>query len=165
MENATKGLMIAGAILIAIVLIGIGVFLVSQAQVFMDRGGDQFDQMTIQSFNSQFENYSGKRSGSEVKKLISIVNTNNLTAHKDGTYAEQGIILIFNADGTEYEVNGMVEDYQSTSANKASNAANTGKTYYVSLANSNDTGLIQRIGISSKSQADADSLVAEKTAR
>lgn len=159
MENATKGLMIAGAILIAIVLIGIGVFLVSQAQGFMDRGGDQFDEMTIMSFNSQFENYSGRRSGSEVKKLISLVNTSNLTAHREETYAEQGILLIFNAQGTEYTVDGTQEEYQSSSANRASNAANTGKTYYVSMANNNSTGLIYRIGISSESQANADSLI------
>ena len=68
MENATKGLMIAGAILIAIVLIGIGVFLVSQAQGFMDQGGDQFDEMTIMSFNSQFENYSGRRSPQKFRR-------------------------------------------------------------------------------------------------
>lgn len=161
MENATKGLMIAGAILIAIVLIGIGVFLVSQAQGFMDQGGDQFDEMTIMSFNSQFENYSGRRSGSEVKKLISIVNTSNLTAHREGTYAEQGILLTFvDHNKTTYTVDGTQEDYQSSSANRASNAANTGKTYYVSLANSNETGLINAIGISAESQTAADALVA-----
>ena len=160
MENATKGLMIAGAILIAIVLIGIGVFLVSQAQVFMDQGGDQFDEMTIMSFNSQFENYSGRRSGSEVKKLISIVNTNNLTAHREETYTEEGIYLVFNDGKSEYTVDGRVDTYQSSSANKASNAANTGKTYYVSIANYNETGLVRYIGIATTQEA-ADALIAD----
>ena len=160
MENATKGLMIAGAILIAIVLIGIGVFLVSQAQGFMDQGGDQFDEMTIMSFNSQFENYSGRRSGSEVKKLISIVNTNNLTAHREETYTEEGIYLVFNDGKSEYTVDGRVDTYQSSSANKASNAANTGKTYYVSIANYNETGLVRYIGIATTQEA-ADALIAD----
>ena len=57
MENATKGLMIAGAILIAIVLIGIGVFLVSQAQGFMGQGGQQFTEMEKKTFNSPIEQY------------------------------------------------------------------------------------------------------------
>ena len=160
MENATKGLMIAGAILIAIVLIGIGVFLVSQAQGFMDQGGDQFDEMTIMSFNSQFENYSGRRSGSEVKKLISIVNTNNLTAQREETYTEEGIYLVFNDGKSDYTVDGRVDTYQSSSANKASNAANTGKTYYVSIANSNETGLVRYIGIATTQEA-ADALIAD----
>ena len=160
MENATKGLMIAGAILIAIVLIGIGVFLVSQAQGFMDQGGDQFDEMTIMSFNSQFENYSGRRSGSEVKKLISIVNTNNLTAHREETYTEEGIYLVFSDGKTQYPVDGRTKDYQSSDANKASNAANTGKTYYVSIANYNKTGLVRYIGIATTQEA-ADALIAD----
>lgn len=161
MENATKGLMIAGAILIAIVLIGIGVFLVSQAKGFMDRGGKQFDEMTIMSFNSQFENYSGRRSGSEIKKLISIVNTSNLTAHREGTYGEQGIYLVFSDGKTQYTVDGRQEEYDSSSANKASNAANTGKTYYVSISNFNETGLVRYIGVAPGDQATADALIVD----
>ena len=160
MENATKGLMIAGAILIAIVLIGIGVFLVSQAQGFMDQGGQQFDEMTRTSFNSPFESYSGVRSGSEIRALISRVNSSNLTAAREGTYAEQGIKLIFVSDGgTQYTVDGTVADYQSATANRASNAANTGKRYFVSLGYKNSTGLIRVIAITAvgSDQASAES--------
>lgn len=158
MENATKGLMIAGAILIAIVLIGIGVFLVSQAQGFMDQGGQQFDEMTRTSFNSQFENYRGRNTGSNIRSLISAVNTSNLTAHREGTYAEQGIYLLFNNGTTDYTIDGTQENYVSSQANSASNGANTGKTYYVSMSNDNDTGLIRYIAIATTQEA-ADSLL------
>lgn len=161
MENATKGLMIAGAILIAIVLIGIGVFLVSQAQGFMDQGGQQFDEMTKTSFNSPFENYSGKCTGSDIRALINRVNSSNLTAASEDTYGEQGIKVMFDAEITKagaVTIDGTVENYVSANATKSRNAINTGHTYYVSLGYSNETGLINIIGIGT-TQKTADDLV------
>lgn len=159
MENATKGLMIAGAILIAIVLIGIGVFLVSQAQNFMNQGGAQFDEMTKSAFNSPFESYSGRRTGSDVRALINKVNSSNLTAASEGTYLEKGIKVLFSDIDDAVTIDGTVEDYVSANATKSRNAINTGKTYYVSLGYSNKTGLINVIGIST-TQAAADTLIA-----
>ena len=76
MENATKGLMIAGAILIAIVLIGIGVALVSQSQGFMSTGTSQISDMEKSAFNSPIEQYEGpRRTGSDVKALLTKLNT------------------------------------------------------------------------------------------
>lgn len=162
MENATKGLMIAGAILIAIVLIGIGVFLVSQAQNFMNKGGQTFDDSAVQAFNTKFENYTGQRSGSDIRALITLVNTNNLSAASNGTYLEEGIKLVVDAGasstGKEIVVDGQVADYQSINATKARNAINTGKRYYVSLGYDNTTRLINSIGIA-VDQDTADSLI------
>lgn len=166
MENATKGLMIAGAILIAIVLIGIGVFLVSQAQGFMDQGGQQFDEMTKTSFNSPFENYSGKRTGSDVRALINRVNSSNLTAASEGTYGEQGIKLILDASGSstgkEIVVDGTVDGYSSIKATQARNAVNTGKTFYVSLGYDNNTGLIKYIAIAGDNNGEGQGIADAK---
>ena len=109
MENATKGLMIAGAILIAIVLIGIGVFLVSQAQNFMNKGGQTFDDSAVQAFNTKFENYTGQRSGSDIRALITLVNTNNLSAASNGTYLEEGIKLVLKQLKDVLAYNGVKE--------------------------------------------------------
>lgn len=161
MENATKGLMIAGAILIAIVLIGIGVFLVSQAQGFMDQGGTQFDEMTKSAFNSPFESYSGRKNGSDIRALINKVNSSNLTAASEDTYAEKGIKVVFDsAISGAVTIDGTVEDYVSANATKSRNAINTGHTYYVSLGYSNSTGLINIIGIGTTQEA-ADGLIAQ----
>ena len=77
MENASKALIIAGAILIAILLIGIGMFLYQAAQQPISEAGAQMDEQAIRMFNSKFENYDGKQKGTSVKALISTVITSN----------------------------------------------------------------------------------------
>ena len=77
MENASKALIIAGAILIAILLIGIGMFLYQAAQQPISEAGSQMDEQAIRMFNSKFENYDGKQKGTSVKALISEVITSN----------------------------------------------------------------------------------------
>ncbi len=77
MENASKALIIAGAILIAILLIGIGMFLYQAAQQPISEAGSQMDEQAIRMFNSKFENYDGKQRGTSVKALISTVITSN----------------------------------------------------------------------------------------
>lgn len=150
MENATKGLMIAGAILIAIVLIGIGVFLVSQAQGFMTSGGDQFDEMTKSAFNSPLEQYEGTQNGSNVRALITKVNSSNMTAHQDEAYEQKGIKVVFGdiQSLSSVTIDGTVKDYQQKNATIARNGINTGHTYEVAIGYSNETGLINIIGIS-----------------
>ena len=159
MENATKGLMIAGAILIAIILIGIGVFLVTQVQGFMGEGGQQFDEMTKSSFNSPIEQYEGQQKGPNVRSLITHVNASNMTANQEGTYEEKGVNINFGSEikGAQPIV-GKLETYDSTAATKSRNAINTGKTYYVSIGYNNKTGLINVVGVSGVSQSEADAL-------
>ena len=95
MENATKGLMIAGAILIAIVLIGIGVMLVGQAQGWIGKSSQVFDDQTVQSFNSKYEAYVGTRKGAEVSTLLRNVISNNLRAIQDGTDDQETINIVY----------------------------------------------------------------------
>ena len=80
MENASKALLIAGAILIAILLIGIGMLVFNGIGGITDQSQQQVDAMEIQMFNSRFTQYEGKNvSGSNVKALINAVNANNKT--------------------------------------------------------------------------------------
>mgnify|MGYP004524368513 CR=1 FL=1 len=75
MENASKALIIAGAILLAILLITLGIYIFQQAQSTVNNSG--MSQAEIQSFNSQFTKYEGKIKGSAVKSLVQEVNVNN----------------------------------------------------------------------------------------
>ena len=74
MENASKALIIAGAILLAILIIGLGMFIYNQAADTLgsaDLSGQQVD-----SYNREFLQYEGTRQGSQVRTLI-----NNIKAH------------------------------------------------------------------------------------
>ena len=91
MENASKALIIAGAILLAILIISLGILIFSQAQD------------TI--FNNKFTPYEGTNiRGSQVNALAQAVLTNNQTAKENGESATKGIAvsgaLTIAADGT-----------------------------------------------------------------
>ncbi len=69
MENASKALIIAGAILLAILLISLGIMIFSQAQDTVNNSG--MSKAEIETFNSQFLKYEGDRKGSVVKTMVS----------------------------------------------------------------------------------------------
>ena len=75
MENASKALIIAGAILLAILLISLGILIFNQAQDTVSNSG--MGQAEAQSFNSKFTKYEGTIKGSVVKSLIQEINASN----------------------------------------------------------------------------------------
>lgn len=78
MENASKALIIAGAILISIILISIGIIVVQSAGEVTDRASTTMDEQAIQIFNQKFKNYEGDdRRGSSVRDLIGVVSSSN----------------------------------------------------------------------------------------
>ena len=78
MENASKALIIAGAILIAIILIGLGVSIISGMQGAIDSGTETADTYAVQNFNSQFTVYEGENMrATQARQLISTINTSN----------------------------------------------------------------------------------------
>ena len=68
MENASKALIIAGAILLAILLISLGIIIFSQAQDTVDNSG--MTQAEVQTFNGQLVKYEGEQKGTVVKTMI-----------------------------------------------------------------------------------------------
>ncbi len=82
MENASKALLIAGAVLIVIVLISIGMMIVQQSQGIGDQVAEISGNQATTSFNSTFTKYQGSQKGSSIKTLLEEVSTNNATALK-----------------------------------------------------------------------------------
>lgn len=77
MENATKALLIAAAILIAIVVITLGVFVLGKGSTLVKENSDMSD-VEISTYNSKFESYCGKNiRGAQVRQLINAVNQHN----------------------------------------------------------------------------------------
>ena len=83
MENASKALIIAGAILISILLVGISVALYNAATSPVEQAIGQSADQGVQIFNSKFDRYIGKQSGSNVRTLIQTVIANNANANNE----------------------------------------------------------------------------------
>lgn len=77
MENASKALIIAGAILLAILLISLGIMIFNQAQDTVNNSG--MSQAEITAFNNKFLKYEGTQKGSVVKSLVNEVIANNVS--------------------------------------------------------------------------------------
>lgn len=85
MENATKALLIAGSILIAILLIAMGVRVFNSTKGTTDSVQTTMNTTEIATFNSKFTQYAGSgKSAAQVKALANIIIANNATntAHK-----------------------------------------------------------------------------------
>lgn len=106
MENASKALIIAGAILLAILIISLGLLVYNQAKETV--GSVNLDQQEIEVFNSKFTSFEGTgKSGSQVNSLISTVIASNQQAINDntGTYICIGFPSISSLDkgGEKYD--------------------------------------------------------------
>lgn len=78
MENASKALLIAGAILIVILLIAVGMMVYQGAQGSINKAIGSMSSTEKDIHNKQFESYMGQKvSGSNVKSLLSKIITNN----------------------------------------------------------------------------------------
>lgn len=79
MENASKALIIAGAILLSILIISLGIMVYNNAKSTV--GDANLDAETIQTFNSKFTMYAGTGvSASKANSLIEAVNASNATS-------------------------------------------------------------------------------------
>ena len=79
MENASRALIIAGSVLIAIFIISLGVFVFNQASSNVSK--DKLKSQAVKAHNSTFESYFGTDiSSTEVKALLTNIRTNNSSA-------------------------------------------------------------------------------------
>ena len=99
MENASQALIIAGAILLAILLIAVGMFIFNKANSAVQDSAGQMDQNAIQASKQKFESYQGKISGTQLKALI---QARDITP-TDGNGVKAGGDLAQIAPGCTYE--------------------------------------------------------------
>lgn len=135
MENATKALMIAGAILVALLIIGIAMAIYTNSQGVFTNVSGRMNQQQIQVFNQQFEGYEGVQSGSSVKAMIGTIITNNSVATQNGEEEEKAVTLNYDGETT---------DSKELSTKRTKIIA--GKKYDVSFE-FNDIGLIHTITV------------------
>lgn len=97
MENASKALIIAGAILLAILLISLGIFIFSQAQDTVTNSG--MSQAETSAFNTKFTKYENIRKGSVVRSMIQEVIASN--ADENNSSAGRKVKIILKEKGKE----------------------------------------------------------------
>jgi len=141
MENASKALIIAGAILLAIVIISLGLVVVNNTRSVTDNAN--LNAQEIETFNNKFIAYEGTNvSAAKVKSLIQAAIASNSTSSSD-----RQIIVELKAQksttssGTTYSTNEVNVTPENTSVAKVS----SGKTYTVKL--SYTKGLVSKITI------------------
>jgi len=132
MENASKALVIAGAILISILLITIGVFIINSITGTTDELEGKMNNTAAETFNSGYTAYIGTQSGSNVKTLLNKIVSNNSI-----TNAPHIIKVVFNT-GTPSEDATEISGY-------ASSVSST-KTYIVTIPGYSN-GYVSQINI------------------
>ena len=131
MENASKALIIAGAILISILIIGLGVAVYQAASGTVKRANLNSQEALAQ--NEQFENFFGnQRTAQDVKQLCSIVRSNNITGETGEETKEVALLYSPSGANGKGELSGTLS-YTCKSPNKLSALVRTGSTYYINV--------------------------------
>lgn len=108
MENASKALIIAGAILLAILIISLGILIFNQAQDTV--GSVNMDEQEIMAFNNKFTQYEGDSvRGSQVNALAQAVLANNQSAKNNGDSDTKGIKMVIL--GNELKADGSSQTF------------------------------------------------------
>lgn len=126
MENASKALIIAGAILISILIITLGIMIYSQAKGVINENA--MSDLEIQQFNQKFTQYEGERvRGATVNSMLQTVLANNVSADTDDRRVE---VVSAGSEGITL----------TKGATNITGRAKTGATYKVTCTNGESKG-------------------------
>ena len=143
MENASIALIIAVAILLSILIIGLGMAIYQQASGAI--GNANMDPQKIQAYNSEFASYEGTKSGTQVRALLDIIRSHNLANTDDpslNVVAMTSSAAGVTAAPTELVTAAAINDIKKT--------INAGKTYTVDFGYDANSGFIVAVGIVAK---------------
>ena len=144
MENASKALIIAGAILLSIAIIGVGMFVYNSVSKTITDSADM-SQQEIDTYNQDFLIYEGVRNGTQVKQLCQSIRSHNTKNQADPS---KQIILM---NGTAPDPNPAptqtgASGTTTAEINTIKNSILSGRQYTVSLGY-DSSGRITTVGI------------------
>lgn len=140
MENATKALLIAAAVLVAILIISLGLVVYNMAEESVNNNSSLSAQ-EIQAFNDQFTQYEGDNvRGTRVNSLLKTALNNNITQQQEGN--EGKIVTITASAGCTVAIN---------LSEKTMTKADSSKMYKVVVKLDGPGGLVKTIEISENS--------------
>ena len=144
MENATKALLIAAAVLVAILIISLGLVVYNMASETMN--SVNFSGQEVTAFNDQFTHYNGNRvRGSEVNAMIKTVLSSNMKSRSEGLNPADTNTPKFVKITTTDTANKIELAANATSSGTVS--ANTSKTYTVEVCYNAATGFVDEIKV------------------
>ena len=142
MENASKALIIAGSIILAVLIIVLGMYFYNQA------GGIgkniNMTEYEIQSYNSKFINYEGKVSGTKARELCDVIKQHNLA---NSTNKGTGIVVYYNQNYDSSQSFTAVTAYAglNTQVDSVKQNLGTGKFYEIILIYDSSRGIVSAI--------------------
>lgn len=156
MENASKALIIIGAILISILIVTLGVGVFGKAS--SSQGKIDLSSQEISAHNSQFEAYEGRVKGSQVRTLLNTIAKNNeeyedrkikvtfsnATSSVDYTRVA-GPTMLLAAEGTS---EGLTEEEEPARIKEVLTSVKNTTTYKVQFTWDGPDGLIDTCDIS-----------------
>lgn len=142
MENASKALIIAGSIILAVLIIILGMYFYNQAA-----GIGKNINMTeyeIQAYNSKFINYEGKVSGTKARELCDVMKGHNIA---NSTNGGTGVFAYYNAqsENTSNFTAVIADSSLNTQIDNVKSFLKTGKFYEIILIYDNSKGIVSAI--------------------
>ena len=142
MENASKALIIAGSIILAVLIIVLGMNFYNQA-VGIGKNINMTE-YEIQSYNSKFINYEGKVSGTKARELCDVIKQHNLA---NSTNKGTGIVVYYNQNYDSSQSFTAVTAYAglNTQVDSVKQNLGTGKFYEIILIYDSSRGIVSAI--------------------
>ena len=144
MENASKALIIAGSVLLAILLVSLGIGILNGASTDTSK----MDESAVNAFNSTWASYIDKTiKGSTVKTMLQKIVENNATEANSGE--EKFIAVNFENIGSDKVKENYAGDGTSLKSDLSAikQAITNGASYTVEGSDYNDSGLLTTITI------------------
>lgn len=139
MENATKALIIAGAILVSILLVTMGITLLSGTNGLTDSSKNQMSQLEVSEFNGRLEVGIGNNvTGSNIKTMLETIAAK---ARDDESFLGDGNMITVSCLGTDLtkdNINDNMDKIKSTTR------------YKVTATKDNNSGMYNNIVIENK---------------
>lgn len=138
MENATKALLIAAAVLVAILIISLGLVVYNMAAETVNNSAN-LSQQEMQTFNEQFTQYQGDNvRGSNVNALLKTALNNNIAKTQESKTAMKVVVTL---DGS------TILAGESGTETSLSARADASKMYKVVVNQDGEGGLVHTITI------------------
>lgn len=136
MENATKALLIAAAVLVAILIISLGLVVYNMAAETVN--SQNLSQQEVQAQNEKFARYDGtNKRGSEVNAMLKTVLQSNMDL--SATNKSDGFVTVTGESSASILL--------ATSATSITKRADTSKMYDITVNYDSKSGLVNTITV------------------